>query len=239
MLATYYRFTEGETDDKTTLLNSIQEIDKKLERRKKRLRDEEITYELYLEFKAEYEKEKKELLDELAKCGKGVSNPQEYIDFALDYSLKLPSLWSSAGYTEQQRLQFLIFPEGILYDRKKDKCRTDNANGAFQYIAELKRLLEEFKSRTSLKKLEGAALVVPSRIELEYQVPETCVLSIVLRDQGRISNKEQGISNIEVNSATLLRAATNVRQPPQIPQKEHGPTYAGPCRRHTSVYHYI
>ena len=25
--------------------------------------------------------------------------------------------------------------------------------------------------------------VVPSRIELEYQVPETCVLSIVLRDQ--------------------------------------------------------
>ncbi len=27
------------------------------------------------------------------------------------------------------------------------------------------------------------AIVVPSRIELEYQVPETCVLSIVLRDQ--------------------------------------------------------
>ena len=26
-------------------------------------------------------------------------------------------------------------------------------------------------------------MVVPSRIELEYQVPETCVLSIVLRDQ--------------------------------------------------------
>ena len=26
-------------------------------------------------------------------------------------------------------------------------------------------------------------MVVPSRIELEYQVPETCILSIVLRDQ--------------------------------------------------------
>lgn len=66
-----------------------------------------------------YEKEKKELQDELVKCGKEVSNPQECVDLALDYSLKLPSLWSSAGYTEQQRLQFLIFPEGLFYDRKK------------------------------------------------------------------------------------------------------------------------
>ncbi len=33
------------------------------------------------------------------------------------------------------------------------------------------------------KKLLMIAIVVPSRIELEYQVPETCVLSIVLRDQ--------------------------------------------------------
>ena len=83
----------------------------------------------------------------------------------LDYSLKLPSLWSSAGYFERQRLQFLVFPEGIFYNRKEDKCRTHNANGAFQYIAELKRLLEESKSRTLSKKIESAALVVPTGIE--------------------------------------------------------------------------
>lgn len=165
MLATYYKLTEGETDDKAALLNNIQETTKKLERQKKRLRDEEITYELFLEFKGELENEKKLFEEELAKSGKGVSNPDGCIDFAINYSLKLPSLWSSAGYAEKQRLQFLLFPEGIFYDRKKDRCRTDNANGVFQYIAELKRLLEESKSRTSIKKIENAALVVPTGIE--------------------------------------------------------------------------
>jgi len=40
------------------------------------------------------------------------------------------------------------------------KCQTDNVNGAFEYIAEVKRLLQESKGRTVLKKLENAALVV-------------------------------------------------------------------------------
>ena len=56
------------------------------------------------------------------------------------------------------------------YNREEDKCRTDNANDAFQYIAELKRLLEESKSRTILKKIESAALVAPPRIELRSGV---------------------------------------------------------------------
>jgi len=59
----------------------------------------------------------------------------------------------------------LVFPEGILYNRKEDECRTHNANGVFQYIAELKRLLEESKSRTHLKKSKSAALVAPTGIE--------------------------------------------------------------------------
>jgi len=41
-----------------------------------------------------------------------------------------------------------------------------NANRAFQYIAELKRLLKESKSHIYLKKLNSAALVVePSRVK--------------------------------------------------------------------------
>ena len=35
MLATYYKFTEGEIDDKTVIIGNIQEIDKKLVRQKK------------------------------------------------------------------------------------------------------------------------------------------------------------------------------------------------------------
>lgn len=52
----------------------------------------------------------------------------------------------------------------------KDKCRTDNANGAFQYIAELKRLLDSSKSRTLLKKSKRAALVVPTESNIKAYV---------------------------------------------------------------------
>ncbi len=115
-------------------------------------------------------KDKKKISDKLAKCSKGVSNPEMCVEFAVNYSMKLPSVWDCANYRDRQRLQFLIFPEGIPYNRKEDKCRTNNANGAFEYIAEVKRLLQESKGRTVLKKLESAALVVPPRIELGSKV---------------------------------------------------------------------
>jgi site-specific DNA recombinase len=165
MLATYYKFNMEEAGEKTILENKLYDIAKNVERLKTRLKNEEIPYDLYLEFLADFEKEKKEIADQLAKCSKGVSNPEKCIEFAINYSMKLPSVWSSAKYSDKQRLQFLIFPEGLFYNREEDKCRTDNANEVFQYIAELKRLLQESKSRTHLKKIESAALVVPTGIE--------------------------------------------------------------------------
>ena len=165
MLATYCKFNEEEADEKAILETKLQEVDGDIERQKKRLKKEEIPYDLYLEFIADLEKEKKKTLDELAKCSKGVSNPEMCVDFAINYSMKLSSVWDCAKYSDRQRLQFLIFPEGIPYNRKEDRCRTDNVNGAFEYIAELKRLLQESKGRTLIRKLENAALVVPTGIE--------------------------------------------------------------------------
>ena len=170
MLATYYKFNEEEADEKAILESKLKEIDENMERQKTRLKKEEIPYDLYLEFIADFEKEKKKTLDELAKCSKGVSNPEMCVEFAINYSMKLPSVWDCAKYSDRQRLQFLIFPEGISYNRKEDRCRTNKANGAFEYIAELKRLLQESKGRTLIKKLESAAWVVPPRIELGSKV---------------------------------------------------------------------
>jgi site-specific DNA recombinase len=164
-IATYYRNSEEESDDKSTLNKKLQDLDKKIARLKERLKNEEIPYDLFQEFKAGYEQERKEIEAELAKGTKGVSNPEECIDFALHYALKLPSLWASAGYTERQRLQFLVFPKGFFYNKEKDECRTEEVNGVFDYIAEQARVLQELKSRNPKKKLDDAALVVPTGIE--------------------------------------------------------------------------
>jgi len=69
------------------------------------------------EFVADFKQERKEIEEELAKPAKGVSNPEKCIDFAISFSMKLATVWSSANYHDRQRLQFLVFPEGIFYTR--------------------------------------------------------------------------------------------------------------------------
>ncbi|RYZ23107.1 MAG: recombinase family protein [Chitinophagaceae bacterium] len=170
MLATYYKYNEEKDDDKITFEKRLKEIDKDIAWQKERLKKGEIPYDLYLEFVADFEKEKKAITDELAKGTKGVSNPELCVNFAVNYSTKLAPVWSSASYTEKQRLQFLLFPEGIFYNRAEDRCRTTGVNDVFSYIADLERLLQESKSRTSLKKLESAAWVARTRIELVSRV---------------------------------------------------------------------
>ena len=165
MLATYYKLSDEKDDDKISFEKRLKEIDKDIAWQKERLKKGEIPYELYLEFVADFEKEKKAITNELAKGSKGVSNPKLCVNFAVNYSTKLAPVWSSATYTEKQRLQFLLFPEGIFYNRAEDKCRTTGVNDVFSYIAELERLLQESKSRTSQKNFESAAWVARTGIE--------------------------------------------------------------------------
>lgn len=137
---------------------------------KERLKKGEIPYDLYLDFVKDYENEKKKVAKELENGSKGVSNPELCVNFAVNYSTKLAPVWSSASYTDKQRLQFLLFPEGIFYNRAADRCRTTGVNDVFAYIAVQERLLQKCKSRTPLKNFESAAWVVPTRIELVSRV---------------------------------------------------------------------
>ena len=165
MLATYYKFSEEEGDNKSIFEGRIKEIDKDITWQKERLKKGEIPYDLYLDFVKDYEDEKKKVAEELENGSKGVSNPELCVNFAVNYSTKLAPIWSSASYSSQQKLQFLLFPEGIFYNRAEDRCRTTGINEAFAYIAEQERLLQKCKSRTSLKNIESMAWVVPTGIE--------------------------------------------------------------------------
>ncbi len=41
---------------------------------------------------------------------------------------------------QRQRLQYLIFPKGMFYDRKNDEVRTDEVNSIFTHIAYLNKV---------------------------------------------------------------------------------------------------
>jgi len=56
------------------------------------------------------------------------------LDLALNYAPKLSSLWVNGNLNEKRKIQKMIFPEGIEYDRKTDQYRTLRVNSFFSYI---------------------------------------------------------------------------------------------------------
>jgi site-specific DNA recombinase len=85
------------------------------------------------------------------------------------FCLKIAFKWLSADYFTKQQIQFLVFPEGISYNKKTDECRTTRINSVFSYIAHLQQGFTQKKSGIPELNLDYAALsasVAGSRIEL-------------------------------------------------------------------------
>ena len=90
---------------------------------------------------------------------------KEYIDTAFRASSKLATEWGSADYDDRQTLQYLVFPEGIYYNRKKDECRTPKYNMGFRYFAGITRGSEENNKGNCNKNLQFPSLVARTGIE--------------------------------------------------------------------------
>ena len=57
----------------------------------------------------------------------------------------LSQLWLSADFTNKQQLQYLVYPEGILYSKENDAVRTPKPNTIFAAIPPLVGVLEDKK----------------------------------------------------------------------------------------------
>ncbi|MCD6011787.1 MAG: resolvase domain protein [Flavipsychrobacter sp.] len=179
--AEYNKLNDRNEDNIKNIEKQLSESDRKLERLEERYVLEEITREMYDKFHAKFVEERGKIENERSKFGKGVSNLELYIDTAFKASSKLATAWASADYNDKQALQFLVFPEGIYYNRKKDECRTLKVNEVFSYFAGVARGLDENNKGNCNENLQFPSLVASSGIEPESGASETLILSIVLR----------------------------------------------------------
>ena len=165
MIATYNQLNKGKEETCVTLRNQIKEIDKKLERLEERLIIEEIDRAMFDKYLDKFNKEKKEIEKQLAESGIQVSNLEKCIDTTMTYASKLNAMWNAGDYNKKQRLQFLLFPEGMSYNRINDECRTKRVNTVFLYIFQLASILGEKKSGNNGCKTDVAALVESIGVE--------------------------------------------------------------------------
>ena len=73
------------------------------------------------------------------------SNHIETLSKVLQFSLKLPTVWHSANVNQKENLQKMLFPNGIIYERKNSTFRTEKVNEVFGCIARLQSVIVEKK----------------------------------------------------------------------------------------------
>ena len=109
--------------------------------------------------------EKLEIEKNLQQDGFNLSNLEKSIELALQYSLQLPSLWSSGDLEVKKSIQNMVFPDGILYDFKNDNYRTTRVNSIFSVIPSLSIINNDKKNGSNTDFSDYSRLVPEAGIE--------------------------------------------------------------------------
>ena len=74
------------------------------------------------------------------------SNLQKAINSALDMSTNLTDTWTCGDLGQKKKIQNLVFPSGLGYDKSNGKVRTTRVNSIFSCIPDISRELRETKN---------------------------------------------------------------------------------------------
>jgi site-specific DNA recombinase len=156
--------------EQATAKKRITEIKDKLEQLELRFVNGEVEKTLFEKYRQKFEIEIQQMSQEFAQTPISSSNLEKVVVKGLNIARNARQLWLSSDYDDKQKLQYLIYPDGILYNKKKDTVRTPRLNSLFAAIAGSARILEEKKNGPLFKKSRHSHVVVPPRIELGSSV---------------------------------------------------------------------
>ena len=105
----------------------------------------ELDSTIYKKFKDKYETQKDELQSKIENPSLSSSNLELAIDKALTLSESLEKIWLDGDLKQQQKLQNLVFPSGLGYDKSNDIVRTPKVNAIFGSIPILSKEISNIK----------------------------------------------------------------------------------------------
>ncbi len=129
----------------------LNELTRKAEAVEERYVTGEIDRDLFDKYRGKFDTEILQLEEELNRDGLDLSNLENAVDLALQYSVNLPDLWASSDLDTKRSIQWAVFPEGVRYDFANTTYRTPRVNGLFFPIPQLIKAFEENKNGTNQK----------------------------------------------------------------------------------------
>ena len=126
----FSEYNAFKAESRSRLLKRKSEIGNLIEKTQIRFGVGDISEDVYnatINKLREQEAENNTLLEE---ASENLSNQQKFIDKVTITALKLGDLWRSSNFRERQKIQNLVFPDGVYYDKESKDYRTDSVNPA-------------------------------------------------------------------------------------------------------------
>ncbi len=130
----YDALTQSEGDNLNAVKGRVTDLNNKIETLEERSALGEIPQDVFQKYSFKYKSERAALEDKLPKYPIETSNLEEYFQEACEFASSLSEIWAEGTYRIREILQYLVFPEGVFFDREKDTLRTEKVNEIFDRI---------------------------------------------------------------------------------------------------------
>jgi site-specific DNA recombinase len=134
--STYYEENKGNAENQKILKSRLVELNKNIEMlEEKHFIKEEMSRETYDRLLAKYRVEFNKIQKEMDDSAVSISNLKEMLNETSILCRNLRKLWQDGTVSLKERLQKLIFPSGLVYDKKNEVFRTPDINFIIAEIA--------------------------------------------------------------------------------------------------------
>ncbi len=128
---------EGQSELKKTLSKELTECNNQMRQVNVKYGLGNIPTEAYNATIETLKEKKLSIESELEKARENLSNLEKFIDTTLLISSNLATLWKEVSFETRQKLQNLLFPTGVNYNKQEHSYRTINENNVFGIFAKL------------------------------------------------------------------------------------------------------
>ena len=109
---------------------------------------------------AKVEAERDEIQRQLEERDKSILNLSDYVNFGLEIKDNMLKLWQLGNLPQKKRVQAMIFPDGLVYDKKNDDIEPLSKN-EFMFVYDLKSVGYEEKEKGQTLISEDLSSVAP------------------------------------------------------------------------------
>ena len=117
--------------EESALKQQLTTLKNKREKLEERYAFGDIEHETYCKFAGKLDEQINEIESKLITPEKDISNLKSNLNKAVDFTQNVSKYWASGNLDQRQRIQKLVFPEGLVIDTEKRQYRTSKVNALF------------------------------------------------------------------------------------------------------------